>query len=95
MAAFKNLIILWLMVALPAGCQRQAPEYRVIAADGNQVKIRLAAVNDGGVHFFTYKLGRKNINFFVRRDGGGRLRTHFDACYSCFKYKLGYVREGN
>ena len=95
MAAFKNLIILWLMVALPAGCQRQAPEYRFIAADGNQVKIRLAAVNDGGVHFFTYKLGRKNINFFVRRDGGGRLRTHFDACYSCFKYKLGYVREGN
>ena len=39
MAAFKKLIILWLMVALPAGCQRKAPEYRVIVADGNQVKI--------------------------------------------------------
>jgi len=95
MAVFKKLLFLGLMVALPAGCQRQAPEYRVIAADGNRVKIRLATVNDGGVHFFTYKLGRKNINFFVRRDGGGRLRTHFDACYSCFKYKLGYVREKN
>jgi uncharacterized membrane protein len=23
------------------------------------------------------------------------LQAHFDACYSCFKYKLGYVREGN
>ena len=95
MAAFKNLIILWLMVALPAGCERQAPEYQVIVPDGNRVNIRLAAVNDGAVHFFTYKLGRKNINFFVRRDGSGRLRTHFDACYSCFKYKLGYVREKN
>jgi uncharacterized membrane protein len=95
MTAFKILIIFWLAVALLAGCERQAPEYQVIVTDGNRVNIRLATVNDGGVHFFTYKLGRKNINFFVRSDGSGRLRTHFDACYSCFKYKLGYVREAN
>ena len=43
----------------------------------------------------TYKNGGKNINFFVRTDGSGKLQAHFDACYSCFKYKLGYVREGN
>ena len=95
MAAFKKMIFLWLVVPLLAGCERQAPEYRVIVPDGNRVNIRLATVNNGGVHFFTYKLGRKNINFFVRSDGTGKLQTHFDACYSCFKYKLGYVREGN
>jgi uncharacterized membrane protein len=95
MTAFKILIIFWLAVALLAGCERQAPEYQVIVPDGNRVNIRLADVNNGAVHFFTYKLGRKNINFFVRSDGSGKLRTHFDACYSCFKYKLGYVREGN
>ena len=31
----------------------------------------------------------------MRTDGSGKLQAHFDACYSCFKYKLGYVREGN
>ena len=95
MAAFKKMLILWLVVALPAGCGRQAPQHRVVVPDGDRVNIRLAAVDNGGVHFFTYRLGGKNINFFVRTDGGGKLQTHFDACYSCFKYKLGYVREGN
>jgi len=94
-AAFKKILILWLVVALLAGCEQQAPQHSLVAPDGNQVKIRLTKVRGGGVHFFTYKFEGKNINFFVRTDGTGKLQTHFDACYSCFKYKLGYVREGN
>ena len=43
----------------------------------------------GGFHFFTYKIGGENINFFVCSVGTGKLQAHFDACYSCFKYKLG------
>jgi uncharacterized membrane protein len=89
------MLILWLALAMMAGCQRQGPEHPVVVSDGDRVKIRLAAVNNGGVHFFTYKHSGKNINFFVRTDGTGKLQAHFDACYSCFKYKLGYVREGN
>ena len=93
--AFKKLLILWLVVPMLAGCERQTPEYPVVVSDGDWVKIRLATINNGGVHFFTYQHGAKNINFFVRTDGSGKLQAHFDACYSCFKYKLGYVREGN
>ena len=93
--AFKKLLILWLVVAMLAGCERQAPEHPIVVPEAERVNIRLAAVNNGGVHFFTYKHGGKNINFFVRTDGTGKLQAHFDACYSCFKYKLGYVREGN
>jgi len=78
---------------LLVGCSRKAPEHRVVFPEGDWVKIPLSAVNDGGVHFYTYRWEGKNINFFVRTDGGGRLQAHFDACYSCFKYKLGYVRE--
>jgi uncharacterized membrane protein len=88
------MLILWLVVAVPAGCQRQAPEYPVVVPAADRVNIPLATVDNGGVHFFTYKHGGKNINFFVRTDGSGKLQAHFDACYSCFKYKLGYVREG-
>ena len=83
------------MISLMAGCERQAPQHQVLAPQDGRVNILLTAVNDGGVHFFTYRHGGKNINFFVRTDGSGKLQTHFDACYSCFKYKLGYVRQGN
>jgi len=95
MAGFKTIGWIWLIFWLLAGCQRQAPEHPPVTAQGDRIAIRLATVNDGGVHFFTYKYAGKNINFFVRTDGTGKLQAHFDACYSCFKYKLGYVREGN
>ncbi len=93
--AFNIMLVLWLALPLLAGCERQAPEHQVVVSNGDRVRIQLAKVNNGGVHFFTYKLSGKNINFFIRTDGLGNLQAHFDACYSCFKYKLGYVREGN
>jgi uncharacterized membrane protein len=49
---------------------------------------------DGKVHFFTYRKSGRNINFFVRTDGAGKLSTHFDACYTCYKKMKGYRQEG-
>ena len=100
MTAFKpmatlRIMMLWLAISLLAGCERQAPEHPIVVPRGDRVSIPLAAVNDGGVHFFTFKHQGKNVNFFVRTDGSGKLQAHFDACYSCFKYKLGYVHEGD
>jgi len=76
------------------GCGRQPPEYELIVPVEDSIRIPLEKVNDGGVHFYTYKYNGKNINFFVRTDGNGKLHTHFDACWSCFKYKMGFVVEG-
>jgi uncharacterized membrane protein len=84
------LCILLLLV----GCTRQAPEHTIVTPDGDNVKLPLKEVDDGGVHFYTYKHNEKNINFLVRTDAKGRLHTHFDACYACFKYKLGFRVEG-
>ena len=100
MTAFKpmatlRIMMLWLAISLLAGCERQVPEHPIVVPRGDRVSIPLAAVNDGGVHFFTFKHEGKNVNFFVRTDGSGNLQAHFDACYSCFKYKLGYVHEGD
>lgn len=90
----RTHILLFLLSALgPAGCSHNAPEHQVVVAEQDAVRIPLGNLADGGVHFFTYKHEGKNINFFVRTDGTGKLRTHFDACHSCFKYKLGYVWE--
>ena len=69
MAAFKKILILWLVVPMLAGCEKQAPEHALVAPAGNQIKIPLTKVRNGGVHFYTYKFEGKNINFFVRTDG--------------------------
>ena len=75
------------------GCARQAPEHHLVSAQDGRIEIVLDEVNDGRTHFYTYKHQGKNVNFFIRTDGEGTIRAHFDACYSCFKYKLGYVQE--
>jgi uncharacterized membrane protein len=77
------------------GCSSQAPEHTIVKPLGMEVTFPLAEVDDGEVHFYTYKKNGKNINFFVRTDGKGHLQAHFDACYSCYKYKMGYRVEGD
>ena len=77
-----------------AACGRMPPEYEVVEAVGDAVRLPLARVADGGVHFFTYKHAGTNVNFIVRTDGNGALHSNFDACHSCFQYKRGFVVEG-
>ena len=95
MRTLLPLIAVLCLLQFEAGCSKQAPEHQIVLPTGDRVNISLDTVNDGGVHFFTYKWDGRNINFFVRTDGTGHLQAHFDACYSCFKYKLGYVHEGD
>lgn len=77
-----------------AACSR-GPDYpRVVAEDG-RVRLPLAEVGDGGVHFFTYvAAGGEPVTFLVRTDGDGVVRTHLDACFSCYRYRRGFVVEG-
>lgn len=82
------------LALLLAGCPAGPPEHRPVTAEGGEVRLALSVVGDGGVHFFTYRHGGKNVNFLVRTDGGGRLHAHLDACYSCYRYRRGFVVEG-
>jgi uncharacterized membrane protein len=85
---------LFLILSSFCGCSPdKAPEYPQVIADGDYVRLQLSEVNDGEVHFYTYKHADKNVNFLVRTDGKGKLHTHLDACYSCFQYKRGYFVE--
>jgi len=83
-----------LIAGAAASCHRQAPEHELVAAREDAIRIERFRVDDGKAHFFTYQHEGKNVNFFIRTDGAGTIRAHFDACYSCFKYKRGYVQEG-
>ena len=82
------------VILMSFGCSRQ-PEYQLVELTDEVLALPLAQVNDGDVHFFTYKFSGRSINFLVRTDGNGVLHAHFDACYGCFKYKRGYIHKGD
>jgi len=93
--SIPGYVLLTMTVLLMSlGCNRQ-PEYEHVELTDDLLILPLALVNDGDVHFFTYKFSDRLINFFVRTDDMGQLHTHFDACYGCFKYKRGYIHEGD
>lgn len=86
--------ILSIVLAL-TGCSDLAPEHQIVAGTGAEIRIAMEELRNGRVHFYTLKMNEKNVNFFVRRDGTGNLQAHFDACYNCYRYKLGYVHKDN
>jgi len=90
---FLHFALASLLAGLTLGCHRRAPQYELVTAREDALRIDVRRVSDGQAHFFTYQHQSKNINFFIRTDREGTLRAHFDACYSCFKYKRGYVQE--
>lgn len=92
-AALAALALL-LAVAVTA-CGQRPPRHPQVEAEDGRVRLPLARVGDGGVHFFTYvATGGQRVSFLVRTDGEGTLHTHLDACFSCYRYRMGYVVEG-
>lgn len=80
-------------VGLAVGCGPAPPAHQVVEAHDGEVRIALADVADGAVHFYTYAHGDTNVDFLVRTDGTGALQAHLDACYSCYQYGRGFVVE--
>lgn len=76
------------------GCSRSAPVHPLVSAKNGNITIPLAEVRDGTVHFYTFKAGGRQTNFFVRTDRNGRISACFDACFTCYKQKKGYAVQG-
>jgi uncharacterized membrane protein len=86
--------LLALFMAVLGGCSKLPAEYKTLRATDGEVRIPLSEVNDGKVHFYTYKKSGKRINLLVRTDCDGDLSVYFDACFTCYKHKKGYRDEG-
>ena len=91
----RGLILPLLMLAALAGCAPEPPVHELVEPVSGAVRIPLERVGDGEVHFFTYRHDGKNVNFLIRTDGSGALQAHLDACFSCYRYRRGYVVEGD
>jgi uncharacterized membrane protein len=87
-------VLFLIVISFFAGCSRLPAEHQRVEAKNGEIRIPVSEVNDGKVHFYTYRKSGKRINFFVRTDGAGHLSTYFDACYTCYRYKKGYRSEG-
>jgi uncharacterized membrane protein len=66
-----------------------------VQSEGGEVRVPLAAVDDGNAHFFAYVTGGKTVTFFVMQAMDGSIRTAYDACVACNHAKLGYRQEGS
>jgi len=82
------------VVLVVSGCPEKAPIHEIVQIDGDALRISTHSIADGGIHFFTFEHDGKNVNFLVRTDGGGVFHCHLDACYACYRYRRGFVVEG-
>jgi len=58
------------------------------------VNIPLSAVTSNA-KWYGYDLGGEKIRFFVVKTSDGSIKTAFDACDVCYRYKKGYRQEGD
>ncbi len=70
-------------------------KFPVVKANQGQILIPATQVSDGKAHFFTYKNGPTDVNFFIVRSQDGQTRAALDSCDVCYKGRMGYRQEGD
>lgn len=69
--------------------------HKNIKAQGEDVRIPVADVDDGKAHYFQYKQDGITVKFFVVKSRDGVIRAAFDACDVCFPAEKGYSQDGD
>lgn len=87
------VLVLAALLAAASGCAPDLPDHRPVRSVNGAVRIPRSTVADGEVHFFAYPARQAEVRFLVRTDGSGRLQAHLDACFSCYRYRMGFVVE--
>jgi len=82
-------LIGWKATASPDG------KYPLLTAEKGMVRLAEKQVNDGKVHFFTYRAAGTNVDFFILKSRDGVIRAAFDTCDVCYREKKGYRQEGD
>ncbi len=60
----------------------------------DSVRIPLSEITTSA-KWYEYDAGGTTVRFFVVRAGDGRIKTAFDACDVCYKFRKGYMQEGS
>ena len=70
-------------------------KHPAVSAENGMVRLAENQVNDGKAHFFTFKSGGTNVDFFVLKSRDGVIRTAFDTCDTCWTSGKGYKQAGD
>lgn len=96
------LVLLALVVLLGAGvlAYKFIPgaavgcKFPEVTAQQGQIVLPLDQVSDGQAHFFSYRAGSTEVNFFVLKSADGVVRAALDTCDVCYHAQKGYRQEG-
>jgi uncharacterized membrane protein len=93
-ATFGLLTALLILTAdfLYARAAAAPPEARRLDTQDGVVRVPIAGIGDGNLHFFSAAVNGASARFMVIRKPGGDWATALDACSICGR--LGYRQEG-
>ena len=77
-----------MLLFMTAACSRR-PSYPPPRVAGGQAVVNSTELAEGVPRFFTFRLGKKNVNFFVVKNGGD-ISAYLDACNKCYIHRMGY-----
>jgi len=66
-----------------------------VTAENGKVSIQLSEVTDGKAHYYSYRAGSSEVDFFLLKSRDGTVRAALDACDVCYKSGKGYRQEGD
>ena len=90
------ILVLGVLLSAFSGCAREKTKYPEIRVREAGVSVELAGIGAGSGRFHTYRSGSgKLVDFFVYRESSGVPHAVLDACRTCYRWKKGYVLEGD
>ena len=86
-----------LMVLSWAGCGSGIPEGDSrVRSDGDVVRVSLGEIGEKRGDYFNYTTSSgTRVDFLVYRETSGSYRAVFDACRKCYRWRKGYVIDGD
>lgn len=77
-------------------CARDTPRYPEVRAGGGEVLVGLRDIPPGAGRFSSYRTSSgKLVDFFVYLDSAGSAHVVLDACRTCYRWKKGYLLDGD
>lgn len=78
-----------------AGCmQTDEPDWEIVEAENEEIKIPISEVNDSDIHYYKLK-GSGSGKFFVFRNPSGNFTTRISLCEPCGGRSFHFKDSGN
>jgi uncharacterized membrane protein len=89
-----TLFIMAISLVFITACGK-TEKYSKVSPENGLIKIDVSKVDDGKAHYYTAKVGGKDVKFFILKSNDGIIRAAFDACDVCYSEKKGYRQDGD